>query len=389
MTATTDTTAITLDRDIIFGSHRYPFYVREPGSWPEFACRAAALAADRFIVIADTGVPSGLLEGVTSRLKVSAPVTVYCVPPGEKAKTLGTVTDMINATVACGATRRSVMVAVGGGMVGNMAGLTAALTFRGLRLLHVPTTALAASDSVLSGKQGINSDLGKNHVGTFHWPEFVWCDLGVFASLPRDEIRAAWCELIKNVVGILPSRYAWAATTLNPAADYSLTDIIECINLCIDAKTKVMAADPYESGPALVLEYGHTVGHAIELLTGGDIGHGYAIGLGGLAEAQVAVNAGYLSAADMDAHRALLTANGAPTTIPDSLATDRIVQTIRLDNKRGYPDQPPPRPGMAELVLLDGLGQPHLNARGGLITQVPFEDVAAAIDQSLRPGGPR
>jgi 3-dehydroquinate synthetase len=386
----TAATATTLTREIVIGPHCYPIYARA-GGWEELATHASTLKADRFALVSDPGVPGHLLHAAEECLSgLNVPVTRYTVPPGEKVKTWGTVGEVMDAITGAGATRSSVVVAVGGGYAENIAGLASAIIFRGdIRLVHLPTTLLAMSDSVLSLKQAVNGPHGKNHYGSFKAPEFVWCELEFLADLPADQIRCALCELIKNVVGILPDRYGWVLAALRPDANYSLEQITAFIDLCVTAKTQVMGNDPHERGEGLILELGHTVGHAIELLTHGDIPHGYAIGLGLLAAAQVAVDAGYLDAADAEAHRVLLTANGAPTTLPAGVLTSDLGRLLKTDNKRGLRNQPPPRPGMAEMVLLEALGRPRRNAMGGLITQVPFAAVAAAIDKSLRPGGPR
>lgn len=159
------------------------------------------------------------------------------------------------------------MIALGGGLAGNVAGLLAGLLMRGVRLVHLPTTLLAMSDSCLSLKQGTISPLGKNHLGLFHAPAFVWSDLAFLEYLPAREIRSAPCELIKNVLAIYPGQLAEVQSRLRPAADYSQEELAWFIDLCITAKSSVMASDALEKHWALVLEYGHTIGHALELFT--------------------------------------------------------------------------------------------------------------------------
>src|ERR1700730_1921458 len=202
-----ETTAVALDRDVRFGNVRYPFYVRSgPATGGELAGLLDRLHADRFLVITDSGVPAPAVQAVSLGLEKLAPVTVLRVPADEKAKTLTTVNDLSAEAFGSGATRRSVFVALGGGVAGDGARLLAHLTMRGARLVHIPTTLLAMSDSVLSLKQAVNSPVGKNHLGAFHAPELVWAQLDFLATLPPSEIRAALCEAIKNVVAICPAR---------------------------------------------------------------------------------------------------------------------------------------------------------------------------------------
>ena len=262
--------AVALDREVYFGDTRYPIYIRSgPAAWAEFAGLLTGLRADRFLLVTDDGVPAPALQAVSRVLEELAPVTVLRAPSNERAKTLSTIDDLAREAFTSGATRMSVFVALGGGLAGNVAGLLAHLFLRGARLVHVPTTLLAMSDSVLSLKQAVNSPVGKNHLGAFHAPELVWSQLDSLDTLPQSQVRAALCEAIKNVIAICPDRHDELAARLRTDAVYSRAELAWFIGMCIDAKQQVMAADPQEKGRGLVLEYGHTVGHAAELVTGG------------------------------------------------------------------------------------------------------------------------
>lgn len=367
-------------REVRFGDTGYDFYVCSGAdSWSELRRRLTELDADRFLLVADRGLPPSLVAEVESHLTAVAPTVLMSAAAEEQSKRLATVDELAERCLMGGANRQSCVVALGGGVVGNIAGLLAGLLFRGIRLVHLPTTLLSMSDSVLSLKQAVNSARGKNHLGMFYPPVFVWNHLPFLDSLPPSEIRSALCETIKNVIGICPERYDEVAARLRPDGRYAPEVITGFIDLCVDAKLSVMRDDPKERGTGLVLEYGHTVGHAAEILTGGRLRHGFAIGVGMLAAARVAVLQGYMSRADEAAHRELLERNGGPTEFPDTLQVDDIVRTVRLDNKRGYVR---PRPGTCDLVLLDGLGRPH-HEGGRLITQVDEEVVRAGIESVM------
>lgn len=369
-----------LDREVRFGNVRYPFYVRSgPAAWDELTGLLDSLHADRFLLVTDSGVPAPAVQAVSLELAKVAPATVLRVPANERAKTLTTIDDLSKEAFSSGATRRSVFVALGGGLAGNVAGLLAHLFLRGARLVHIPTTLLAMSDSVLSLKQAVNSPVGKNHLGAFHAPELVWAQLDFLATLPPSEIRAALCEAIKNVVAICPGRYDEMAARLRGDAVYTPAEFAWFIRMCVDAKQQVMAADPWEKGRALILEYGHTVGHAAELLSGGSMGHGLAIGVGGLVAARIATTLGVGDPAAEQAHESLLRLNGAPTMLRAGLTADRLLQAIRLDNKRGYI---PHTPGHIDMILLASLGRPHLSG-GSIITQVPENLVRAGIQSRV------
>jgi 2-deoxy-scyllo-inosose synthase len=319
------------------------------------------------------------VHSIARELDAVAPVTLLQVPAREHAKNLATIDELAKVAFNSGTTRMSVFVALGGGLAGNVAGLLAHLFLRGARLVHIPTTLLAMSDSVLSLKQAVNSEVGKNHLGAFHAPELVWSQLDYLATLPPTQIRAALCEAIKNVIAICPERYDEVAARLRADAVYSHAEFAWFIGMCVDAKQQVMAADPQEKGRALVLEYGHTVGHAAELVTGGSFSHGLAIGVGGLVAARIATLLGVGDPAVEEAHEALLLLNGAPTYFRGDFDAGRLMRAIRLDNKRGYI---PHRLGCIDMILLAGLGQPH-QVGDSIITQVPEDVVLAGIQSRI------
>src|SRR5262245_34381098 len=255
------------DRLIRFGPTRYSYYLRIHDDIATLRQQLGGLDADRFVLVTDRRIPVRHVARMRDRVAAVAPCTVLAITPGEQAKTLAGVAELADAAIRAGMTRRSVIIGFGGGLAGNVAGLLAALLFRGIRLVHAPTTLLAMSDSVLSLKQAVNSGVGKNHIGTFYTPEFVWNNLDYLESLPADEIRGALCETIKNVLVISPQRLDELAGMLDPDCAYSADEFRHIIDVCVEAKTSVMADDPHERGEALVLEYGHTIGHAIELVS--------------------------------------------------------------------------------------------------------------------------
>lgn len=367
--------SIAVDREVRFGEISYPLRIRSGRrSWAELRSTLARLDADRFVVVADSGLPAAFVAEAEEQLSRVAPTTVLRADATEKTKTLETVDALAERTIQVGATRQSVVVGLGGGLVGNLAGLLAGLVFRGIRLVHLPTTLLAMSDSTLSLKQGVNSRQGKNHLGVFHPPVLVWNHLDFLRTLAPEEVRSALCETVKNVLAIVPERYDELARLLRDDARYADADLAAFIDLCVDAKTTVMAEDHREKLGALVLEYGHTVGHAVELLSDGTVHHGFAVGLGMLAAARISRELGGLDGADEAAHRELLDRNGAPTSL-GGFDTEDVLALVRLDNKRGYVR---PRAGACDFILLDGLGRPRITD-GSMITQVDEETVRVGI----------
>ena len=369
------------DRLIQVGPARYTYYLRLREDAARLRQLLADLDADRFILLTDKKVPARHLARMHSRLSAVAPCTMQAVTPGEHAKTLAGVMDLADVAIRAGVTRRSVVVAFGGAQTVNVAGLLAALLYSGVRLVHIPTTLLAMCDSVLTLKQTVYSKEGRNHLGTFHAPQFVWADLEYTKSLTHTEIRSALGEMIKNVLAIAPDRYDWAAARLRPDAQYTTWEMADFAAFCIDAKQRVMTGDPHETGAALALEYGHTIGHAIEVLVPGGVSHGLAVGMGMLAAARVAGELGHLSASDQHAHRVLLERAGAPAVLPYRVPARDFLDLLHNDNKRGHRQ---PQPGTIDMILLDRLGSLHADG-GAYLTHVPDRTAARAITSLMPP----
>ncbi len=371
-----------LDREIHWREHgslrtySYPYHLRAGQAWPELLGKLHALEADHFVLVTDAAFPVRLAREAWMRVSSLGRCTLLTFQGGEHAKHLVTIHRLGNDAIRAGATRRSCIIALGGGLVGNVAGLLAALFFRGSRLVHLPTTLLAMSDSCLSLKQGVNSDAGKNHFGQFYPPEFVWADLSYLRNLPTIEIQSALCELIKNVLAICPQYYDEIAATLRQDGVYTEAQMQHFIAVCIEAKCAVMGQDALEKQDAVILEYGHTVGHALELRSHGTIPHGLAIGIGMVVEARISRMLGMLSRQEEEAHLTLLRLNGAPTSIPVHFSASELLELLAHDNKRGYL---PPVRGKYDMVLLERLGVPHRTG-GTVLTQVEESTVRAAIE---------
>lgn len=366
---------IASNHTIRFGDYTYPYYLRYE-AWSELLTHLDHMEVDRFVIVTDTSFPVNLAAQARDHVASVRNCALLTFQSGESAKTLVTVARLAEDALNAGITRRSCVIALGGGLTGNVAGLLAALLFRGIRLVHVPTTFLAMSDSVLSLKQAVNMSAGKNLLGTFYPPQFVWVDLAYLQALPTAEIQSALCELIKNVVAIRPEHYDEVRATLNPRGQYSTETYRRFIELSIEAKSAVMRQDCCEKQAALALEYGHTVGHALEMVSRGTIAHGFAIGLGMLVAARIARVMGLLECSDEDAHWDLLSRNGAITVIPEAYATADVIGAVGFDNKRGYI---PAVDGTAPMVLLTGLGVPHSDGRT-ILTSVPINLVRVGID---------
>ncbi len=359
----------------------YPIEMRARPDWEEFRQRLAALHADHFTLVVDADLPKALVEPVYRQVcAVGVPCLLVPLRASEKAKLMQTALSVLyQARAHGGGTHASCFIALGGGLVGNITGLAASLVVRGIKLVHLPTTLLAATDSILSCKQGVNGEpaldlLIKNLVGTFKAPEFAQVYLSFWQSLAPDEIRSGLCELVKNVLAIHPHRYEEVASLLNPQAHYSLDEFAQVFTWCFEAKQAVMRQDAHEQGAALVLEAGHTVGHALESLLG--MKHGLAVALGLLVEAHISHGRGWLSDREVQQHYALLGRNGVSTALPQALNLNALIRLISDDNKIGYL---PRRESHHVMVLLRHLGQPVEERPGLPLTYVSEMELRTAI----------
>ena len=363
-------------------SYSYPILVQDQPDWPAFVQLLRNVESDHFTLIADNGLPETLIADVVSQLQATGtPFLLVRLEAREQMKTLETAMRIVTSARADGGgTHRSCFITLGGGVIGNIAGLAAALLVRGVRLIHIPTTLLAATDSILSLKQAVNvrdasGRLIKNLLGTFYAPEWVLVYTSFWETLPAQEIRAGLCELVKNVIGIHPQHMEEVLALLRPEATYTPEECQRIFELCFAAKQEVMQTDAHEKGPALILEAGHTFGHAWESHTG--LTHGLSVGLGLLVEAHISAARGWLAPDDLELITRLLQRNGALTTLPTDLDSEAILALMRADNKIGYL---PHRSGYTVMVILNHLGQPAME-RGLPLTYVAEAEVRAAMNR--------
>lgn len=288
---------------------------------------------DHIVLVADQRVFHLWGAQLASCLAAHVRMTVIPVDAVESHKSMNTVQSILDRAVSDGVTRRSIVLSFGGGLTGNLAGLAAGLLFRGIRLIHIPTTLLAMSDSILSQKQAVNGAATKNLYGLFHLADLAFVDVQYLHTLPDTEYSAGLIELCKNGLAFDLAALPQLKRLVGAGAG-TPTDWFDLVRLGIRSKQQLLLDDPLESGSGIVLEYGHTLGHALELEMG-DITHGHAVGLGMLAAAAISRGRGWLSEADEWLHAELLVQAGAPVALPRSVGLGALVARIRQDNKRG------------------------------------------------------
>jgi 3-dehydroquinate synthase len=270
------------------------------------------------------------------------------IPDGERAKTLATVARLYEAFLSRSLDRSAIVVAVGGGVLGDTAGFAAATFLRGLRFVQIPTTLVAQVDSAIGGKVGVNLPAGKNLVGAFHAPRVVICDPALLRTLPRREFRAGLYEIVKY--GVIASRALLDRVSrgIDRLFLQDQTLLTAVIAECCGIKAAVVMQDEREAGPRRALNFGHTVGHALEAVTNyRRLRHGEAVGYGMLAAARLSAMRGSLLPAD-EARLGDLIARLGPLPVVSDLKADDVVAAMARDKKRIG--------GRLHFVLAKGLG---------------------------------
>ena len=312
---------------------------------------AEATSAHRFAIITDETVRD-LYAMRIAGLFTKSEVAVLTVPPGETYKTRESWARLTDELLALGHGRDSAVVAIGGGVVGDLAGFVAATFMRGIPVVQVPTTLLAMIDASIGGKTAVDTPHGKNLVGAFHRPAAVVADPAVLATLPARDLRAGLAEAIKHGV-IADDAYLAHIREALPALlapdGHATTQMSDLIIRSIELKAGIVEQDEHEGGLRKILNFGHTLGHAIESMGSYQLRHGEAISIGMALEAEVGERAGISARGTADTIRRVLDSAGLPSVRPRALDPDRIIEVARGDKKT--------RAGSIELAVPLGIGK--------------------------------
>jgi 3-dehydroquinate synthase len=298
-----------------------------------------------------------------------AQAVVELTPSGEDAKTVTQLDRLWQSFAAAGLSRSDAVVSIGGGATTDVAGFAAATWMRGVRVVHVPTTLLAMVDAAVGGKTGVNTAAGKNLVGAFHPPAAVLVDLDVLATLPVDEWINGMAEVVK--AGFVADTGILDLVRRDPAGARSPdgTHARELVERSIAMKAAVVSEDPTEAGRREILNYGHTLGHAIERRERYRMAHGHAVSIGMVYAAELAELAGRAAPGLADEHREVLSNLGLPTAY-DGSAFDELHDGMRMDKKA--------RAGRLRFVVLEGLGKPvGLDDPDRTLLAAAYERIAA------------
>jgi 3-dehydroquinate synthase len=320
-----------------------------PGLLAGLGERIAPLAPTSIHVVCTDVVAPLYAQAVLDPCRGVAPTHLCVIPDGEGVKHLGTVSTILDALVAAKADRRSVLVALGGGVVGDIAGFAASIYMRGIRFVQVPTTLLAQVDSSVGGKTGVNHPQGKNLIGSFHQPSVVVSDTDTLRTLPAREVRAGLAEILKH--GLLADRdyFERSVAALPQLLALDAEALSQAIAGSCEIKAAVVGRDERENGERALLNLGHTFGHAIESLTGYTRWlHGEAVGCGLCLAADLSARLGLIGAEDLQAVIAAVARAGLPVRI-DGIPRAAAFEAMRADKKAFA--------GKIDFVVLERIGQ--------------------------------
>lgn len=332
--------------DIDFGSRSYPIFIGE--NLLQQAGLLNQFVQGKAMVVTNETIAPLYLDKVLDALG-NTPKSSVVLPDGEAFKNVDTMDKIFDGLLSEGFDRGCTIIALGGGVVGDMAGFAAASYQRGVNFIQVPTTLLAQVDSSVGGKTAVNHRLGKNMIGAFHQPIAVLADMSLLSSLPDRELKAGLAEVIKYGFIIDAAFFEWLEKNMPALLQRDTKAIAHAVKRSCEIKAAVVEADEFERGQRALLNFGHTFGHAIEAGMGyGNWLHGEAISAGMVMGLEMSMRCGMIDTATVDRGRALLHCAGLPTTPPSEIDKNTFLRYMLRDKKV--------EDGALRLILLNKIG---------------------------------
>nr|WP_267875214.1 bifunctional shikimate kinase/3-dehydroquinate synthase AroKB [Massilia sp. Leaf139] len=355
--------------NVELGERSYPIAIG-PGVLGDSALLARQLAGTKVAIVTNTTVAPLYLDKVAAPLRAAGREVVEIVlPDGEEHKGWGSLMAVFDALLANKCDRKTTLVALGGGVIGDLTGFAAASYMRGVPFVQIPTTLLAQVDSSVGGKTGINHPLGKNMIGAFYQPRAVLADTSTLSTLPDRELSAGLAEVIKHGAILDAAFFDWIEANIARLVARDPQALSHAIARSCEIKADVVRKDEREGGLRAVLNFGHTFGHAIEAGLGyGTWLHGEAVGCGMVMAADLSRRLGLIDDASVERVRALVKAAGLPTVAPN-LGVARWIELMEVDKKN--------EGGAIKFILLKPLGSPS-------IASVPREVLEATLEACIQ-----
>lgn len=335
------------------GAFYYPIYFEKDFSNLAAAMREAKLDRKKICIVSDSNVAPLYEEELRSSLQsLDAEIYSFVFEAGEKHKNLNTVQQLYEALIQNGLDRKSVLIALGGGVVGDLTGFAAATYLRGIEFIQIPTTLLAQVDSSVGGKTGVDFMLYKNMIGAFHQPGLVYMNFNTLRTLPSEQFTCGMGEVLKT--GLICDRefYDFVCASRDEITEFHLEVISRMVRRCCEIKAGVVERDPKEQGERALLNLGHTIGHAVEKLMNFDLLHGQCVGIGMISAAYISLRRGLLKTQEYENIRESCKSFGLPLSI-SGLKEQDILAATKKDKKMEN--------GSVKFILMDGIGKTHID----------------------------
>jgi len=312
-----------------------------------------SLVAKRVAVVTNTTVAPLYLDRLARPLAdAGVQVTPVVLPDGEAYKDWQTLNTVFDAMLAAHCDRKTTVIALGGGVIGDMAGFAAATYMRGVPFIQIPTTLLAQVDSSVGGKTGINHPRGKNMIGAFYQPQLVLADMDTLETLPQRELAAGLAEVIKHGLIHDAEFFGWIESNIEALVRRDPIALAHAVRRSVEIKAEIVALDERETGPRALLNFGHTFGHAIEAGMGYGVWlHGEAVAAGMVMATDLSRRLGHVAPADLARVRSLVAQAGLPVAAP-ALGENRYLDLMSVDKKADA--------GRVRFILLERLGHAYV-----------------------------
>jgi 3-dehydroquinate synthase len=352
------------------GERSYPVYIGRD-LLSDGALLARHLRSSQVVLVSNSSVAPLYIDRVRGALGEGRRVTEVILPDGERYKTLATLGEILDRVMADGHHRTTTFIALGGGVVGDIAGFAAACYQRGVDFIQLPTTLLAQVDSSVGGKTAVNHPLGKNMIGAFHQPRAVLIDTNTLQTLPARELAAGLAEVVKYGLICDEPFFRWLQARMPQLLAREEAALAEAIERSCTDKAQIVAADEREGGIRALLNLGHTFGHAIETAQGyGAWLHGEAVAAGMVLALELSARRGWVGEAEVTACRELLRGAGLPVAPPAEMTPAQFLELMRRDKK--VVD------GRLRLVLLRAIGE------ACVVDDITEQELSALLRQRSR-----
>lgn len=339
------------------GDRQYPIYIGSQFSHTDSCGTRLSqhIHGKQVCIVTNTTIAPLYLETLKTMLGTEYAVSDVILPDGESYKNLDTLNKIFDTLLSEGHNRTTTLIALGGGVIGDMTGFAAACYQRGVAFIQIPTTLLSQVDSSVGGKTGVNHTQGKNMIGAFYQPQAVIADTDVLKTLPPRELSAGLAEVIKyGLINDLPF-FEWLEDNMDALVQCNPEALTEAILRSCDNKARIVAEDEKEHGVRALLNLGHTFGHAIETEMGyGEWLHGEAVGTGMVMAADLSHRMGWLTKDEKDRAHALIQRANLPLSAPNCITNEAFIQRMSVDKKV--------LDGRLRLILLRGIGRAEITS---------------------------